>query len=89
MKKKVFVYGKFNVLHSGHVRLLRFAKELGNHLIVGIEGDKVPGSESIVSENLRLEAVKTNSFVDESFVVNEPIENVIRKISTPQEKIVQ
>jgi len=80
MKKKVFVYGKFNVLHSGHVRLLRFAKELGNHLIVGIEGDKVPGSESIVSENLRLEAVKTNSFVDESFVVNEPIENVIRKI---------
>ena len=30
----VFVSGHFNVLHPGHLRLLRFAKESGDHLIV-------------------------------------------------------
>jgi hypothetical protein len=30
-RKTVFVSGHFNVLHPGHVRLLRFAKECGDH----------------------------------------------------------
>ena len=57
-KKKIFVSGKFNVLHSGHIRLLRFAKELGDYLIVGVEGDKIT-DEAFVAESLRLEAVRT------------------------------
>ena len=80
MKRKVFVSGKFNVLHSGHVRLLSFAKELGDHLIVGVEGDKIKGEEVFVSESLRLEAIKSNSFVNECFIFNEPIEKVIKKV---------
>ena len=79
-KKKIFVSGTFNVLHSGHIRLLRFAKELGGHLIVGVQGDKISSGESFVPENLRLEAIKTNSFVDETFIFNKSIEDVLHEI---------
>ena len=37
--KTIFVSGNFNILHPGHLRLLRFARELGDKLIVGINND--------------------------------------------------
>ena len=36
MPRTVFVSGNFNVLHPGHLRLLRFAKEYGELLIVRV-----------------------------------------------------
>ena len=41
--KTVFVSGHFNVLHPGQLRLLRFAKECGNRLIVAVESDRIAG----------------------------------------------
>ena len=38
-EKTVFVAGNFNVLHPGHLRLLRFASECGEKLIVGVFSD--------------------------------------------------
>jgi D-beta-D-heptose 7-phosphate kinase/D-beta-D-heptose 1-phosphate adenosyltransferase len=38
--KKIFVNGTFDVLHVGHLALLNFAKNLGDHLIVGIDSDE-------------------------------------------------
>jgi rfaE bifunctional protein kinase chain/domain len=35
-KKMSFVHGKFDVLHTGHIRLLNFAKQYGEYLVVGI-----------------------------------------------------
>ena len=43
MTKTVFVSGNFNVLHPGHLRLFRFARELGGRLIVGVQSDRVAG----------------------------------------------
>ena len=40
-KKKVLVSGNFNVIHPGHIRLLRFAKERGDILIVALQSDKI------------------------------------------------
>lgn len=37
---KVFVNGSFDVLHSGHLELLNYAKSLGNHLLVAIDSDE-------------------------------------------------
>jgi len=37
--KKVWVNGCFDVMHMGHIRLLQYARGLGSHLRVGIDGD--------------------------------------------------
>lgn len=38
--KKIITYGTFDLLHYGHVRLLKRARELGDYLIVGLSTDK-------------------------------------------------
>jgi len=76
----VFVSGCFNILHPGHLRLLRSAKENGEWLIVGVESDRIAGVRAHLSENLRLEAVQNHGLVDEAFIVNEPIPDIISRL---------
>ena len=73
----VLVTGKFNVLHPGHLRLLRFAKESGTRLIVAVESDRLAGCDAHVPEQLRLEGIQSNSLVDECFIADEPLPTVI------------
>lgn len=79
MTKNILVTGKFNILHPGHIRLLKFAKELGGKLFVGVESDNKAGVNSYVKENLRIESLKSNNWVDECFLYNESVENIIVK----------
>ena len=79
-KKVVLVTGIFNVLHPGHMRLLRFAKDCGNYLIVGVESDKLVGVHAHVLQELRLEGVKSNTLVDEAFIISESVVLTIEKI---------
>lgn len=37
--KKIFVNGTFDILHTGHLELLNFAKNLGDYLMVAIDTD--------------------------------------------------
>jgi rfaE bifunctional protein kinase chain/domain len=78
--KKILVTGRFNVLHPGHIRLLRFAKECGGKLIVGVESDYISGKEAHVPEELRLEGILSNSLVDEAYIIKDSILKFIEEI---------
>lgn len=78
--KTVLVSGHFNVIHPGHLRLLRFAKECGSRLIVAVESDDLAGDAAHIPEQLRLEGVRSNSYVDEAFIIGEPVEAVIERL---------
>ncbi|WP_291322048.1 adenylyltransferase/cytidyltransferase family protein [Desulfonatronospira sp.] len=60
---KVLVTGAFNILHPGHLRLLRFARSCGDRLIVGVISDRLAGLSAHMPEHYRLEGVRSNSWV--------------------------
>ena len=66
MKKKVFVSGCFDLLHSGHVAFLKKAAQFGN-LYVGLGSDKtvydLKGRKTINSEDERLYMLESLSCV--------------------------
>lgn len=70
--KKVITYGTFDLLHHGHLNLLRRAKELGDYLIVGVTSDsydKDRGKLNVRNNVLeRVEAVKATGYADEVII---------------------
>lgn len=66
--KKVITYGTYDLLHQGHINLLRRAKELGDYLIVGVTSDsfdKERGKLNVRNNVLeRVEAVRQTGYAD-------------------------
>lgn len=66
--KKVITYGTYDLLHEGHINLLRRAKELGDFLIVGVTNDSFDrerGKLNVRNNVLeRVEAVKATGLAD-------------------------
>ncbi|MDD2886741.1 MAG: PfkB family carbohydrate kinase [Aliarcobacter sp.] len=79
MKKTSLVYGNFNILHPGHLRLLKFAKESSDYLIVAINSNKTTKDLNLFDEQTRLESIKATSYVDEAFILNEDILEYIKR----------
>jgi len=75
-----FVSGIFDILHPGHIRLLRFARELGSRLVVAVTDDAEAGSAASVPESLRLESVKSLRFVDDAFLFNGDINTALLEL---------
>lgn len=56
-----FVSGNFNVVHPGHLRLLKFAAEQADVLVVGVNPDATPGVT--VPQEMRADNVRSISLV--------------------------
>ena len=83
--KKVITYGTFDLLHAGHINLLRRAKELGDYLIVVVSTDEFNWNEKrkkcYFSYEERKKLVEAVRYVD--LVI--PENNWEQKVSDVQE----
>ena len=70
--RKVITYGTYDLLHQGHINLLRRAKALGDYLIVGVTSDSfdVGRGKLNVRNNVleRVESVKATGYADEVII---------------------
>lgn len=75
-KKVVFTNGCFDILHAGHVRYLRGAKECGDVLVVALNSDRsasgIKPGRPVIPEGQRVEVVAALEMVDYVTVFNEP-----------------
>lgn len=65
--KKVITYGTFDLLHYGHINLLKRAKEHGDYLIVALSTDEfntIKGKECYFSYEERKKLVASIRYVD-------------------------
>ena len=65
--KTVITYGTFDLLHIGHIRMLKRCKELGDRLVVGVSTDDfnlLKGKKSTFPFAHRFEIVSSLSMVD-------------------------
>ena len=70
--KKVITYGTYDLLHQGHINLLKRAKALGDFLIVGVTNDNFDrerGKLNVRNNVLeRVEAVKETGLADQIII---------------------
>ncbi len=88
MKKTVWTNGCFDVIHRGHVESLRFAKSLGDWLVVGIDTDarvRSAKGESRPYNTLhdRIEVLTSIRYVDEVrvFGTDEELISLVKEVS--------
>ncbi len=72
--KTVITYGTFDLIHKGHINILKRAKALGDKLIVGVTGEQydIDRGKLNVEESLemRIENVKLTGLADQIIVEN-------------------
>lgn len=69
---KVITYGTYDLLHQGHINLLKRAKELGDYLIVGVTADDFDKKRGKINVHQtlmeRIEAVRETGYADEIII---------------------
>lgn len=71
--KVVLVVGVFDLFHTGHVNLLRKCKELGDRLVIVVNGDALTSAYKrapVMSEEDRLAVVSACRYVDHAEISN-------------------
>lgn len=65
--KRVLTYGTFDLLHYGHIRLLKRARELGDYLIVALSTDEfneIKGKKAYHNYETRKKMLEALRYVD-------------------------
>lgn len=78
--KVVLISGNFNILHPGHVRLLRFAKECGDTLVVAVNADSLITQSNYNDEQHRADIIGSLEFVDYCFITPYMSDELVRKL---------
>lgn len=68
--KTVITYGTFDILHVGHINLLKRARALGDRLVVGLSSDKFNQGKhksSLLNYENRKVVLESIRYVDEVF----------------------
>lgn len=71
--KKVITYGTYDLIHVGHINLLKRAKAFGDYLIVAISSDEfnaIKGKKAHFSFEDRKTILESIKYVDEVIVEN-------------------
>ena len=76
--KKVIITGKFNIIHPGHLRILEFAKNISEKLIVGVLSDKLARDDAFIKDKIRLLNIKSIKLIDEAHLIRNSIEHFIQ-----------
>lgn len=83
--KRVITYGTYDLLHEGHLNLLRRAKALGDYLIVGVTHDSFDRERGKlnVRDNVleRVEAIRATGIADKIIIedyVGQKIDDIIK-----------
>lgn len=66
--KKIITYGTFDLITPGHIALLKFAKSLGDYLIVGVSTDEfnaIKHKHSYLNYEQRKIVMEAIKYVDE------------------------
>ena len=77
-KSIAFVSGNFNVVHPGHLRLLKFAAEQADALVVGVNSDKASGVT--LPQDMRLENVRSIGMVEYAVGLEVPADTFISEL---------
>lgn len=65
--KRILTYGTYDLLHYGHIRLLKRAKELGDYLVVAVSSDEFnaeKGKRAYHDYETRKEMLEAVRYVD-------------------------
>ncbi|CAM4067403.1 MULTISPECIES: adenylyltransferase/cytidyltransferase family protein [Shewanella] len=69
---RIITFGTFDMFHIGHLNIIERARELGQHLTVGVSSDALNFSKKqrypICNEHDRMRIVKALACVDEVFL---------------------
>ena len=67
----ILTFGTFDLIHSGHIKILKRSRELGDSLVVGISTDAFSFSKKqknpIYTQEQRKEILESIKYVDEVF----------------------
>jgi glycerol-3-phosphate cytidylyltransferase len=82
--KKIITYGTYDLLHRGHINLLKRARAMGDHLIVGLSSDEfnaLKNKKSFYSYEERKLVLEAVRYVDEVIPENtweQKAEDIVR-----------
>lgn len=78
--KVVFVSGYFNILHPGHLRLIYYAADQGDRLVIGLIAKSKTQPSSTLPDNDRKIALLSISCVDDVIVMEDGLDPLLKAL---------